>query len=283
MHKAIPYGRQNITQADIDAVTAALQHDFLTQGPRIEEFEEAFAKYVGAQFAVAVNNGTTALHLAYIAAGCGEGDRMITTPITFAATANAALYTGAQVTLADVDPNTALIDLDQVENLLNTHPRGTFKALTPVDLAGLPVDMERCRHLADAYNLILIEDACHAPGGSFTDSKGQLHRCGDGSLADFTIFSFHPVKHIACGEGGMITTNNPEYAQRLRTLRTHGITRENMRENHGGWYYEMVELGYNYRITDIQCALGTSQLKRADEGIEQRRRIAARYDRAFDG
>ncbi len=281
MPKAIPYGRQEITQDDLDAVATALQHDFLTQGPQIAEFEKNFAQYVGAKHAVAVNNGTTALHLAYLTLDCGPGDTIITTPITFAATANAALYCGAQVEMADIDPTTGLIDLDQVESMLKITPRGKYKVLSPVDLAGLPVDMERCRQLADEYNLGLIEDACHAPGGSFIDSMGATRKCGDSSLADMTIFSFHPVKHIACGEGGMVTTNDDAMAKRLRLLRSHGITKDNMQEDHGSWYYEMQELGYNYRITDIQCALGNSQLKRADAGILRRREIAQRYTQAF--
>ncbi|MEM7299282.1 MAG: aminotransferase class I/II-fold pyridoxal phosphate-dependent enzyme, partial [Bacteroidota bacterium] len=227
MHKAIPYGKQEITQQDLDAVASALQHDFLTQGPRIQEFEEAFAKYVGARYAIAVNNGTTALHLAYLGGNVGPGDKIISTPITFAATANAALYTGAKVVFADVDPNTGLIDLDMVVDMLEHAQPGEFKGLTPVSLAGLPVDMERCRKIADDYGLYLIEDACHAPGGSFIDSNGIERKCGDGTLADATIFSFHPVKHIACGEGGMVTTNNEEVANRLRMLRTHGITKDN--------------------------------------------------------
>jgi UDP-4-amino-4,6-dideoxy-N-acetyl-beta-L-altrosamine transaminase len=283
MPKVIPYGRQNITKDDLDAVAKALQHDFLTQGPQIGEFEENFARYVGAKYAVAVNNGTTALHLAYLSLNCGPGDTIITTPITFAATANAALYCGAKVEMADVDPNTGLIDLDVVESMLKNAPEGKYKILSPVDLAGLPVDMERCRQLADKYDLGLIEDACHAPGGSFVDSSGTLRKCGDGSLADIAIFSFHPVKHIACGEGGMVTTNDEAVAKRLRLLRSHGISKESMQEDHGGWYYEMQELGFNYRITDIQCALGNSQLKRAEQGVSRRREIAARYAQAFAG
>lgn len=279
----IPYGRQHITKEDIEAVTTALQADFLTQGPTVAAFEEAFAHYVGAKYAVAVSNGTAALHLCALALEVNEKSRVITTPITFAASANCIRYCGGQVTFADVDPQTALLDIEKVRALLKAAPKGHYQGIIPVDFAGLPVDLEAYRQLADEYELWLIEDACHAPGGYFTDSQGQQQYCGNGNYADLAIFSFHPVKHIACGEGGMITTNDERLYQKLLMLRTHGITKdpERLQCNHGGWYYEMQYLGYNYRIPDLLCALGLSQLQRADQGLARRRAIAQRYDDAF--
>jgi UDP-4-amino-4,6-dideoxy-N-acetyl-beta-L-altrosamine transaminase len=281
--KPIPYGRQNITQADIDAVIETLQSDFLTQGPKVLEFEQKFAEYVGAKYAVAVANGTAALHLCALALGVNEDSRVITTPITFAASANCVRYCGGTVEFADIDPETGLLDLEKVRQKLESQPKGYYSGLIPVDFAGLPVNLEEFRKLADEYGLWIIEDACHAPGGYFLDSKGVKQMCGNGNYADLAIFSFHPVKHIATGEGGMITTNNPELYEKLLMLRTHGITRDpqKMHENHGGWYMEMQELGYNYRMPDMLTALGISQLKRADEGLLRRQEIAKRYDSAF--
>ncbi len=281
--KAIPYGRQNITQEDLDAVCTVLQSDYLTQGPAIAEFEQAFAKYIGAQYAVAISNGTAALHLCAMALDVNEQSRVLTTPITFSASANCVRYCGGEVDFVDIDPNTALMDLDKLEAKLASKPKGYYQGIIPVDFAGLPVNLERARQIADQYGLWIIEDACHAPGGAFTDSKGQAQRCGNGQFADLAIFSFHPVKHIASGEGGMITTNNKALYDKLIMLRTHGITKDPnlMHENHGGWYMEMQTLGYNYRLTDFQAALGTSQLKRADEGMARRHAIAKRYDEAF--
>lgn len=283
--KPIPYGRQHINEADIAAVITALQADFLTQGPTIAEFENRFAEYISAKYAVAVANGTAALHLCTLALGVHQGSKVITTPITFAASANCVRYCGGDVVFADIDPHTLLLDIKEVQKLLEAHPVGTFQGIVPVDFAGYPVNLEAFRHLADEYGLWLIEDACHAPGGYFTDSKGIQQRCGNGNFADLAIFSFHPVKHIACGEGGMITTNDKALYEKLLILRTHGITKneEYLHENHGGWYYEMQELGYNYRLTDFQAALGISQLLRADEGLARRKAIAKRYDDAFAG
>jgi len=283
MNKRIPYGRQHITQEDIDAVVNVLKSDYLTQGPHIAGFEKAFAEYIGVKYAVAVATGTAALHLSAMALNVKPGDKVITTPITFAASANCVRYCGGEVVFADIDPETFLLDIRKVEKLLVTAPKGTYQGIVLVDLAGRPVDLEAYRKLADEYGLWVIEDACHAPGGYFTDSKGVRQNCGNGHYADLAIFSFHPVKHIACGEGGMITTNNEELYHRLRNLRTHGIQqRAELRQfNHGIWYYEMQELGYNYRITDIQAALGISQLKRAKEGLEKRRQIAAVYQKKF--
>jgi UDP-4-amino-4,6-dideoxy-N-acetyl-beta-L-altrosamine transaminase len=291
--KAIPYGRQSITDADIEAVVAALKDDYLTQGPRIEQFERDFAVYTGAKYAVAVSNGTAALHLSAMALGTRAGDTVITTPITFAASANCIEYCGASVAFADIDPETYLIDLNAVRSLLESAPKGTYTGIVPVNFAGRAVDLQELRTLADTHGLWIIEDACHSPGGYFTDQENTRQLCGNGAFADCTVFSFHPVKHIATGEGGMITTNDPAIHERLKTLRTHGITRNelqfvNPETEVGGipgyypaWYMEMQELGYNYRLTDIQAALGISQLKRADAGLERRKEIAAAYEAAF--
>ena len=291
----IPYGKQNITKEDIDSVSKALSGDYLTQGPLIKEFEENFAKYVDAKFAVAVTNGTAALHISALALSVKPGDKIITTSLTFAASANCIRYCGGEVVFVDIDPNTFLIDLDKVEDLLRSAPKGTYKGIIPVDFAGRPVNLERCKKLAIEFNLWIIEDACHAPGASFMDSKGNKQKSGNGLFADLAIFSFHPVKHIATGEGGIITTNNERLYKKLLSLRSHGITRDPLNfknsifqaggartdNDYPGWYMEMQELGYNYRITDFQCALGISQLKRADDGFVKRNEIAKRYDLAF--
>ncbi|MBX2874346.1 MAG: UDP-4-amino-4,6-dideoxy-N-acetyl-beta-L-altrosamine transaminase [Saprospiraceae bacterium] len=281
--KAIPYGRQDITVADIEAVTRVLQSDYLTTGPTIKEFEDKFAQYVGAKHAVAIANATVGLHLCTMVMGVKPGSKVITTPITFAASANCVRYCGGEVDFADIDPSNLLIDLDQVEKMLEAAPAGTYEGIIPVDFAGFPVDIMRLRDIADHHGLWIIEDACHAPGGYLIDGEGTKQLCGNGAFADLSVFSFHPVKHIACGEGGMITTNDTALYRRLMRLRTHGITKEVdiLEENHGGWYYEMHELGYNYRITDIQAALGVSQLDRARAGVVRRRAIAERYDLAF--
>lgn len=293
----IPYGKQFISDEDIAAVTAVLKSDFLTQGPAIAQFEQAFASYVGSAYAVAVSNGTAALHLCCLALEVSAKDTVITTPITFAASANCVRYCGGTVLFADIDPATYLIDLNAVKQLLETQPKGSVKGLIVVDFAGKAVNLEAFRALADAYGCWIIEDACHAPGGFFTDSDHREQRCGNGQFADLAIFSFHPVKHIACGEGGMITTNDKALYERLLTLRTHGITRnadlfENSAElatgipgttEYPGWYMEMQELGFNYRLTDFQAALGLSQLSRADEGLARRRTLAEQYATAFAG
>jgi UDP-4-amino-4,6-dideoxy-N-acetyl-beta-L-altrosamine transaminase len=301
--KSIPYGRQYITDDDIQAVTDVLKSDYLTQGPKIAEFENSFAKYIGCKYAVAVSNGTAALHLSALALNTKQGDKIITTPITFAASANCILYCRGEVVFADINPNTYLLDINKVRELLIAAPKGTYKGIIPVDFAGYPINLEEYRELADEFGLWLIEDACHAPGGYFIDSKGQKQNCGNGNYADLAIFSFHPVKHIATGEGGMITTNNEELYKRLLLLRTHGITKEvdlfqnsiafalgsqlqtpnSKLQTFPGWYYEMQELGYNYRLTDFQAALGISQLKRANEGINQRKKIAQTYQAELKG
>jgi len=280
----IPYGRQHITPADEAAVLDALHADFLTQGPRVAEFETRFAEYIGVKYAVAVSNGTAALHLCALALGVQPGQRVITTPITFAASANCVRYCGGEVHFADIDPTTGLLDLGLVRQLLEAHPKGYFTGLIPVDFAGLAVNLEEARQLADEFGLWIIEDACHAPGGFFVDGQGRERRCGSGQLAELAIFSFHPVKHIATGEGGMITTNDEQLYRHLLRLRTHGISRDEatfVNPGEGGWYMEMQELGYNYRISDLNCALGLSQLARADEGLTRRRQLAAQYDAAF--
>ncbi len=297
----IPYGRQCITDEDIEAVIQTLKSDYLTQGPKIKEFEDAFAHYVGADYAVAVSNGTAALHLNCIALGVKPGVKVITTPITFAASANCVRYCGGEVVFADIDPDTYLIDILKVRELLEKSPKGTYSGIIPVDFAGRAVDLEAFRKLADEYGLWIIEDACHAPGGFFVDSTKNQQSCGNGNYAELAIFSFHPVKHIAAGEGGMITTSSKELYEKLLMLRTHGIVKDNSKYQNTGtfatgvdkgiaqeeqtdypaWYMEMQELGYNYRLTDIQAALGLSQLGRADDGIQLRREIAARYQQAF--
>jgi len=281
--KPIPYGKQHITEEDINSVVEVLKSDFLTQGPKIEEFEKAFAEYIGSKYAVAVANGTAALHLCILSLDVKPGDKVITSPITFAASANCVRYAGGDVVFADIDPETYLLDINKVEELLKASPKGTYKGIIPVDFAGRAIDLEAFRKLADEYDCWIIEDACHAPGGYFIDTKGQKQFCGNGSFAELAIFSFHPVKHIACGEGGMITTNNKKLYKKLQLLRTHGINKDPdlLIENHGGWYYEMQELGFNYRLTDIQAALGISQLKQAEARLKRRREIAANYTNAF--
>lgn len=335
MKNIIPYGRQSISEEDIQAVVEVLRSDYLTQGPRIPEFEAAFAEYVGAQYAVAVANGTAALHLNCLALGVQPGDKVITTPITFAASANCVRYCGGEVVFADIDPETYLLDLKEVRKLLEAAPKGTYKGIIPVDFTGRAVDLEAFRALADEHGLWIIQDSCHSPGGHFVDSQGQAQRCGNGQFADLAIFSFHPVKHIAAGEGGMITTNNPELYEKLQMLRTHGITKNHTQfqnsvdfaighsnapmtpndpvttndkmttndrvttnapmttnaqmtpndpvpqNTYPNWYMEMQTLGYNYRLTDFQAALGLSQLQRAEDGIKRRREIATKYYEAF--
>lgn len=289
MSYKIPYGKQFISEDDTQAVIEALHSDFLTQGPRIAEFEKNFAAYIGCKYAVAVSNGTAALHLPLLAMGLKKGDRIITTPITFAASANAARYCDAEVYFADIDPDTFVISIESVKALLAKHPKGYFKAIVPVDFTGYPVNLEELNAIAKEHDLFILEDACHSPGGYFIDSKGEKQNCGNGRFANAAAFSFHPVKHIAAGEGGMITTNDETLYKKLMMLRTHGITKENMRydfpepEKQGAWYYEMQQLGYNYRITDIQAALANSQLKRADAGIVKRQAIAQKYREAFAG
>jgi UDP-4-amino-4,6-dideoxy-N-acetyl-beta-L-altrosamine transaminase len=294
MNNIIPYGKQNITDSDIQAVAETLTSDFLTQGPKIAEFEMAFAEYIGCKYAVAVSNGTAALHLCAMALNVKSGQKVITTPITFAASANCVQYCGGEVMFGDINSDTYLLDINSVKKLLEASPKGTYQGIIPVDFAGRAINLEEYQKLAKEYNLWIIEDACHAPGGYFIDSTGKQQKCGNGNFADLAIFSFHPVKHIACGEGGMVTTNDEKLYQSLLMLRTHGITKNEKQytnsitfaggeDNYPLWYMEMQELGYNYRLTDFQAALGTSQLKRANEGLERRREIAENYQKAFAG
>lgn len=268
----IPYGRQYVDDEDIEEVVKVLKSDFLTTGPVIEEFEKKVADYVGAKYAVAVANGTAALHAACYAANIGKGDEVITTPITFAASSNCAFYCGAVPVFADIDPKTYNIDPSDVEKKITDRT----KAIIAVHFTGQPCDMERIHEIANKHGLIVIEDAAHALGAVYEGKKV-------GSLSEMTTFSFHPVKHITTGEGGMVLTNHQELYERLKLFRTHGITREEhlLRKNDGPWYYEQLDLGYNYRITDIQCALGISQMKKLPYFLERRKEIAERYQEAF--
>ena len=269
----LPYGRQSIDDDDVRAVIDVLRSDWLTTGPKVSEFEEAFAAKVGAAHAVSFSSGTAALHAAAAAAGLKQGDEAITTPMTFCATANCVLYCGAQPVFADVEPGTLLIDPEKVERAITPRTR----ALLPVDYTGHPADMDALMRLAEKHSLVIIEDACHALGATY---RGRTI----GSIAHMSVFSFHPVKHITTGEGGMVTTNDVELAARLRLFRNHGISSDHrQREHAGSFFYEMVDVGYNYRLTDIQCALGITQLRKLDASIARRRKIAAAYDAAFRG
>lgn len=274
MNEFIPYSRQWIDEDDVAAVVDALRSDWLTTGPRVDEFEESVAATVGAKYAVAVANGTAALHLACLAAEIAPGSECITSPITFVATANAALYCGSRPVFADVCEDTINLDPEQAQTKITARTA----AILPVHFAGHACDMPVLRSIADQHGLTVIEDACHALGA--LTPEGAV---GDCRYSDMAVFSTHAVKTIATGEGGIVTTNSPKLNDRLRRLRTHGITRdpERMARDEGGWYYEMQELGYNYRITDIQCALGHSQLKKLATFLARRREIAARYGEAF--
>jgi UDP-4-amino-4,6-dideoxy-N-acetyl-beta-L-altrosamine transaminase len=264
----LPYGRQEITDADVEAVAEALRADFITQGPRIAEFEAAMCRYLGAAHAVALSSGTAALHAAAFAAGLGPGDQAITTPITFAASANCARYLGADVRFVDIDPATWNLDTEAAAAAVTDRTR----AIVPVSYAGLPVDLEPLDGVRD--RLTVIEDACHAIGGERNGSK-----VGGAGGADLTAFSFHPVKSMTTGEGGLVTTEDEELARRAALFRTHGITRDDISPgpDDGAWYYEMRALGFNYRITDVQCALGMSQLERLDGWVARRNEVATRY------
>lgn len=288
--KHIPYSRQAIDSADIEEVVKTLKTDWVTQGPKIREFEEAVCAYTGAKYAIAVSTGTAALHCACFAAGISGGDEIITSPITFAATGNCALFLGARVKFADIKSNTYCIDPGEIETAITSKT----KAIIPVDFSGQPCDMDKIMAIAKKHNLLVIHDAAHSLGASY---KGRL----TGTLADMTIFSFHPVKSITTGEGGMVVTDNELLAKKLRLFRTHGITNDDNSmmfepqaadndslyaagrnsSSRAPWYYEMQALGYNYRITDIQCALGISQLRKLDGFIARRRRLAEKYNQAF--
>jgi len=267
--KFLPYGKQTIDDADINAVIETLKSDFITQGPKIDEFEKALAKYCGAKYAVAFNSGTSALHGAYFAFDLKKGDEMITSPNTFVASSNAALYLGANVKFGDVEKDTGNIDVSKIETDDNT------KLITPVHYSGNPVDL---KELSEIDNVKIIEDGAHALGAKYNGKK-----IGSLTYSEMAMFSFHPVKHITTGEGGIIVTNDEEYYERLQLFRSHGITKNNLvNESHGDWYYEMHELGFNYRITDIQCALGLSQLKKLDSFVKSRKKIASVYNEIFE-
>jgi perosamine synthetase len=267
----LPYGRQSVDEADIQAVVDVLRSDWLTTGPKVGEFEEAFAARVDAQHAVSFTSGTAALHAAAFAAGLGTGDEAITTPMTFAATANCVLYQGATPVFADVCSDTLNLDPEQITKRITAKTR----AILPVAYAGHPADLDSILKIASGHGLIVIEDACHALGAKY-------HGRSTGSIADMTVFSFHPVKHITTGEGGMISTNNAQFAETLRRFRNHGISSEaRQRQSAGQWHYEMVLLGFNYRLPDVACALGIEQLKKLNANLTRRREIAGRYAAAF--
>ena len=273
MSKFIPYGRQCVDESDIKAVVDVLRSDWLTTGPTVDAFEKAVADFVGAEFSVAVSSGTAALHTAMYALGIGPGDEVIVPAMTFASTANAVAFQCATPVFCDVDADTLLIDA----GLVKTKITARTKAIIAVDYAGQPCDYDALRKIADKNNLVLVADASHSIGAEYKGRKV-------GTLADLNVFSFHPVKHITTGEGGMVVTDNPDYSRRMTVFRNHCITTDHrQRAEKGSWFYEMVDLGYNYRITDFQCALGMSQLKKLPGWIKRRQEIASRYDRAFDG
>lgn len=280
----IPYGHQYISEEDIKAVVDVLRSDYLTCGPKIPEFEEEFKKYVGnPKYAVAVCNATAGLHLAAHALGVKPGVNVIVTPMTFASSANCVRFCGGNVKFCDIDSQTYLMDTKKLTSILENAPKGTYQGIIVVDFAGYPHNMEELRAIADEYGCWIIEDACHAPGAYFIDSKGEKQYTGNSRYADATVFSFHPVKHITTGEGGMVTTNRDDVYESMALNRTHGITRnpDLMEKTDGGWYYEMIELGFNYRLTDIQAALGVSQLKVARQNVARRRQLVKQYNEAF--
>lgn len=268
----IPYGRQSIDEDDIAVVVEVLRSDWLTTGPKIEEFENKFAGITGSKYAVAVSSGTAALHCAMYALGIGAEDEVIVPAMTFAATANCVVYQGGTPVFCDIEAETLLIDSTLIEPKISDRT----KAIIAVDYAGQPCDYEKIYTVAERHGLVVVADACHSLGATY---KGRQV----GSLAELNIFSFHPVKHITTGEGGMITTNNKALSDAIRNFRNHGITVDHhQREKKGTWFYAMEDIGYNYRMTDFQCALGTSQLKKLPNWVQRRREIAARYDEAFD-
>ncbi|MGB7927385.1 MAG: UDP-4-amino-4,6-dideoxy-N-acetyl-beta-L-altrosamine transaminase [Terriglobales bacterium] len=273
--RLLPYGRQSLDDADIQAVVEVLKSDWLTTGPKVDEFEERFAAWVGARHAVSFSSGTAALHGAAFAAGLGPGDEAITTPMTFCATANCVLYQGATPVFADVSADTLNLDPEEIARKLSVRASSRVKAIIAVDYAGHPAALDELGKLAKTHGALLIEDACHALGAEY-------HSKRVGSFADMTVFSFHPVKHLTTGEGGMVTTNDAPLAETLRRFRNHGISSEaRQRQESGQWFYEMVLLGFNYRLTDIACALVLSQLEKLEANLARRRGIAAQYAAAF--
>lgn len=278
MKRTISYGQQTIDEDDIACVVRTLGSGMLTQGPLTQEFEDAITEHTGARYAVVCSNGTAALHLACLAAGLGSKDTVITSPITFLASSNAALYVGATPVFADIDPETFNIDPSEIEKKIENTPG--VKAVIPVHFAGLPCDMERIYAIARGRGLTVIEDACHALGASWKESDGPWRAVGSSTHSDMTVFSFHPVKSITTGEGGAVTTNDRALYERLKLLRSHGVTKDCGQfalRNASPWHYEMHALGYNYRLSDIQCALGVSQMKKLGRFIERRTRIAELY------
>jgi UDP-4-amino-4,6-dideoxy-N-acetyl-beta-L-altrosamine transaminase len=281
----LPYGRQEITQTDIDAVVAVLRSDWLTQGPTIQRFEKCLTEQLGAKEAAACATGTAALHLAMLALGIGEGDIVVTSPNTFLASANCARYVGAEVAFADIDPATGLMDPNCLETVFRNDREHKIKAVIPVHFAGQPADLEIIHTLARNHGAAVVDDACHALGASYTHD-GLTIRIGASPHADMTCFSFHPVKHVATGEGGAVLTNDSRLAEQLRLFRNHGMQKENLRDPERGlsadgdlnpWYYEMQIPGFNYRITDMQAALGITQISRLDASLIRRRQIADLY------
>ena len=271
----IPYGRQLIENDDINEVLNVLKSDFLTQGPKVQDFEEKLANYCGSKYAVVFNSGTSALHAAYFAVGLRKNDEFITSPNTFVATANAGLYLSAKPVFVDIEHDTGNMDVSRIEAQLTEKT----KLIVPVHYAGHPADLEKIEEIAKRNNLFVIEDACHALGARFKNKN-----IGNCKYSDMTVFSFHPVKHITTGEGGAVLTNSEQHYQKLLMFRTHGITKGDFRnEPEGDWYYEMHFLGCNYRMTDMQAALGSSQLKKLDDFVERRREIAKSYHEAFMG
>jgi perosamine synthetase len=279
--KKIPYGRHHITPGDHEAVRQILDSGWLTQGPAVERFEAAICEAVGCRHAVVLSSGTAALHAAYRALGVGPGDRVVTSPISFVASSNGALYLGAEPAFADVDPATALIDTRSLAGVLEQAPA---RVVTPVHFAGQPADLEEIARIAEGAGALVLEDAAHALGGRWQDSRGSEHRIGDCSHSSAAIFSFHPVKHVATGEGGAVTTGDETIARRVRRFRSHGITGDpaELIGEPAPWYYEMQDLGFNYRMSDLQAGLGTSQIRRLEENVTARAERAARYDAVFD-
>jgi UDP-4-amino-4,6-dideoxy-N-acetyl-beta-L-altrosamine transaminase len=269
----LPYGHQWIDEEDIKAVSDVLKTDWITQGPKIAEFEQLVSNYCNAKYAVALSSGTAALHAAAFAAGITEGDEVITTPITFAADANCVAFLGGKVKFADIKKDTYNIDPKRIIEQITSKT----KAMIPVDYTGQPCDLDEINKIAEKNNLVVIEDACHALGADYKGKKV-------GGFADLTVFSFHPVKQITTGEGGMVLTNKKDYYEKIKLFRTHGITKnpEKLRKNEGDWYYEMHHMGYNYRLTDFQCALGISQFKKLEKFIKRRREISKIYNEAFN-